>query len=427
MEQINNVIKFPNRLKALFNIPKEKRIIVIDGGRASGKTWSAALFLLLKAGLSKCRIVCARETASAIDRSSKALMEDLITSYNMPGFAITDKEITHKNGSNILFLGLKGSSNADTKVRVKGLEGCDYFFCDEAESLSTFMISLIDPTIRKNDSKLIFVLNPYADPDPIFEFYPRDRTDVLNITINYFDNPFCPEVIKAEAQRLKEYDFEAWSHIYNGQPIGQSERAIFSRKQVMDAMKRTECDDKVEQEVISCDVARFGDDKTVAYKRRGYRVIDSRTWSQQDTFTTAECLLNWAGENTSKIIIDDTGIGGGVSDAINRLKHKYNRPNINVVAINFASSPKDKTKYNSIISEMWLEFPIDKIILPEDKQLHLELTARQYTFEKTTSRRVVESKADFKKRGFNSPDRADAMLLCFYEPNNFAKKIRYRI
>jgi len=422
-------INFPEKLKPLFNIPHEKNVITIHGGRSSAKSYSTGLFILLESGSRKIKVVYAREIASAIDKSIFTLLTELIDLYSLAGFTWTDKEIKHINGSTISFLGLKGGSKDETRTRVKGMEAIDYLILEEAEALSRDMLEIIDPTIRKDGSRIIALWNPYLDPDAIREFYPIDSPRVLDIEIQYYDNPWCPLKILSMAEELKKNDYDAWSHIFDGKPVGQSERAVFSRLQVMNAMRRTEVEVTTDKETISCDVARFGSDKTQAFKRVGYRVTDMRSWSKQDTFTTAECLLNWASDKCTKIIIDDTGIGGGVTDAINKLKYKMNKPNIQTVPINFASKPKNKELYNSIISEMWWEFEkiINKVILPEDKQLHLELTSRKYSFEKTTSRRVVETKDEYKKRGFSSPDKADAMLLCFYEPNNFARKINYRI
>jgi hypothetical protein len=89
--------------------------------------------------------------------------------------------------------------------------------------------------------------------------------------------------------------------------------------------------------------------------------------------------------------------------------------------INFGGSAKDKDKYPNTISEMWFEFKelIDKeeIQIPDDRELLQQLTSRRYTFD-TRGRRIVESKDDFKKRYGKSPDKADALLLCFY--NNYS-------
>jgi phage terminase large subunit len=59
-------------------------------------------------------------------------------------------------------------------------------------------------------------------------------------------------------------------------------------------------------------------------------------------------------------------------------------------------------------------------IMPEaqllmDNDLLMELSNRSWKMD-TKGRRAVESKDDYKKRGYRSPDKADATILCFYTP-----------
>jgi hypothetical protein len=66
---------------------------------------------------------------------------------------------------------------------------------------------------------------------------------------------------------------------------------------------------------------------------------------------------------------------------------------------------------------MWFQIGrfIDEIACVEDERLKTELVNRKWKIDKK-GRRVVESKDDYKSRGFPSPDDADAFLLCFYNP-----------
>jgi hypothetical protein len=73
-------------------------------------------------------------------------------------------------------------------------------------------------------------------------------------------------------------------------------------------------------------------------------------------------------------------------------------------------------KYPNIASEMWFELPIDDIGIDNDRELMIELSGRRYLYDKQ-GRRMVEPKDEYKKRnGGRSPDKADALLLCYYMP-----------
>jgi phage terminase large subunit len=73
---------------------------------------------------------------------------------------------------------------------------------------------------------------------------------------------------------------------------------------------------------------------------------------------------------------------------------------------------------------MWFEFRdiIKNVQLPYDQDLLMELSTREWKMD-LKGRRAVESKDLFKKRGFRSPDKADALLLAFYQPKTMRVEI----
>jgi hypothetical protein len=169
---------------------------------------------------------------------------------------------------------------------------------------------------------------------------------------------------------------------------------------------------------IGVDVARLGDDSTVMYKRKGLKVIGRRDFQKQRTNVIADNVMDLAitkdadGRDISKEIrikIDDTGVGGGVTDIL--LEQGYN-----VVPVNFGADAVNKDKYINTISEAWFEISeiLSQIAAPDNDRLKTELVNRKAARLDKKGRRGVESKDDYKKRGFQSPDDADAFLLCFY-------------
>jgi hypothetical protein len=114
-----------------------------------------------------------------------------------------------------------------------------------------------------------------------------------------------------------------------------------------------------------------------------------------------------AGKNSRiPIKIDDSGLGGGATDNLRRL-------GANVIPIIFNGVPRDRQKYTTVCDEMWFEFPVTEVQIPDDPKLMEELAGRKYSYDKI-GRRVVEAKSEFRKRYGRSPDRADGLLLCFY-------------
>jgi hypothetical protein len=205
-----------------------------------------------------------------------------------------------------------------------------------------------------------------------------------------------------------------------GQIVDQSADTIIKLSQVMKMFGNWNVPafETYGKEEIGVDVARGGGDDTIFRKRKGMKVIDKRIIPSKEMPPQAKLVFlaneleHFAGFNKEVgIKIDDTGVGGGLTDIMEAR-------NYNIIPINFQATAKEPDKYPNAISEMWFQASriMDKIACQEDERLKTELVNRKWSIDKK-GRRVVESKDDYKKRGFRSPDDADAFLLCFYNPD----------
>lgn len=188
---------------------------------------------------------------------------------------------------------------------------------------------------------------------------------------------------------------------------------------------------------IGCDVARYGDDKTVI----GYKVDEKVTLYKkrqgQDTMKTADDIV-MLGEMLVQryrltpekdmpipVKVDDGGVGGGVVDRLRQIKR--NNPDrfwwLEVYPVIFGQRIKhkyyhDSTTYMMAIVKKLLQ-PFDEetgerkpveLILPDDQDLVAQLSGRKYALTEA-SKIKIESKKEVKKRGQPSPDEADCVLL----------------
>ena len=172
------------------------------------------------------------------------------------------------------------------------------------------------------------------------------------------------------------------------------------------------------QEEIGIDVARGGTDDTLMFKRKGLKVIGRKVLVSKQLPEKAKLVYiseeaeRFAGfDKKIRIKVDDTGVGGGVTDILQAAGY-------NVVPVNFGAEAKEPDKYPTTISEMWFEVGkiIHEISCPGSDRLRTELVNRKQKPLDKKGRRVVESKDEYKARGFRSPDEADAFLLTFYDP-----------
>jgi len=174
--------------------------------------------------------------------------------------------------------------------------------------------------------------------------------------------------------------------------------------------------------VIGVDVARFGDDESVIYIRKGRdgRSIPPVRFRGIDTMTLAGKVVELA-ENyhADAVFIDGGGVGGGVVDRCRQLR-------ANVIDVQFGSKPSgigfaqddSGTIYANKRAEIWgsmREWLKNGGCIPNISELKEQLTGLEYGFN-NKNQIQLERKEDMKKRGLDSPDLADALALTFAFP-----------
>lgn len=392
--------------KELYN-PKW-RYLLYYGGRASGKSYATAEALLIRGRASRLRILCTREVQNTIKDSVHKLLADLVEKYNMSEYIVQKDSIVNAvTGTEFIFKGLKHNTN-----EIKSTEGIDICWVEEAQSITKESLDVLTPTIRKQGSQIIFTFNRFHELDPVFvEFVMKKPAGTYVKKVNYDvleKVGLLPDVIKLEIEKDRETP-ELFNHKWLGEPIGQSEFSVISREKAMTAMQNNiEADGRT---IIGVDVARMGSDRTVFWKRKGLKTVDYKIYEGKRTTEVCDLLERFIEhEEQPQIKVDDTGVGGGVTDEM--IKRGYE-----VVAINFGAEAQDKNKYPNLISEAWFKLSeiIESIELPLIDELLMELTTRQWN-QDTKGKRRIESKLQYKKRGFRSPDIADACIICYYEP-----------
>lgn len=403
------IVKLPSEFKPLFD--SWWRHAVIEGGRYSLKSHTVARFLLLTARSKRVRIACLRQFQKNIADSSYQLLIDLIQQYGFSEFVWTNDTITNTNtGSTFIFKGL----DRNVETTIKSLEGIDIAWIDEAQTITLKSIRILNPTIRKPGSKIIWTLNRLTDLDPVISYFITNppRKDVWHLEVDYRiaqKNGWLSNEILYEIEQARINHPEDYAHDYLGKALSISDKNIIQTAQVIEAMGR-EVDDEGAIEV-GVDVARLGGDRTVFVKRKGLKEIGRALYTKKRTTEVCDLLVNFIGTDKDVLIkIDDTGVGGGVTDEM--IAKGYN-----VIPINFGAKASNPDKYPNLISEAWfyLQSIIDNISIANDKDLLVELSNREWKMD-SKGRRGVESKDDYKKRGFRSPDLADATILCFYTP-----------
>ena len=426
MAEYPEILSMPDKLKPIFTTFNEYDVCLLEGGRLSAKSQSVGRLLLYLGERRKLRIVCGREIAANIEESVYTLLKDLISEHGLD-YDVFAYKICHRvSGTEFKFKGFREQGS----VSVKGLEGCDILWIDEAQSITPHTLSVIDPTIRKSKSKLFFTMNRFLRDDAVPEMY-AGKKNTLHIKINYFENPFCPLAMKVKAEDMKLKNERDYRHIYLGEPLTQADdylfnfdklHAAFDIKPFGEIYKR--------QRVLSIDFAAQGNDQCVAtvldrHSNQHWGLTERCPWNEPDTMISVGKIVDMIGRFKPDLTIID--IGGMGKVVFDRLNEVFSGSGVKIMAFDGGSTAGvDTNHYGNIRSEGyhllvdWLDsgfLCLDKKDMEVVKQL--EKIKMKYH---SNGVRYIQAKVDMKKELHYSPDDADSLMMGVYCAAKFLGK-----
>lgn len=170
---------------------------------------------------------------------------------------------------------------------------------------------------------------------------------------------------------------------------------------------------------VGIDVARFGRDETSIAIRRGPVLVAHESWGKLDTMETAgraQGVMVEAGltRDEALVKVDATGVGGGVADRLRELGWR-------VRDVHNGGKSSDREKWRNLRDEMWWQLrerveagriapaagtELDELAMAQLSDIRLKYLSG-YTMP------TIERKEDAARRGATSPDRAEAIMLCY--------------
>ncbi|MBQ7404216.1 MAG: PBSX family phage terminase large subunit [Lentisphaeria bacterium] len=251
-------ISCPGKLRFFFDT-NYVRYRVAYGGRSSGKSWTAAQGLVIRSMQKKIRILCCREIQKSIKESVKKTLESTIERMGLAGaFTFKQDSIVCVNGSEFIFQGLHANVQ-----QIKSLENISIAYVEEAETVTEESWQVLIPTIRADKSEIWVCFNPKDADDATYQrFVVNPPKDCISVKINYTDNPFCPDVMEAEAEDLKEKNLGLYRHIWLGECRQANENALWKAKSMIDPYRVQRCVVDLERIVVGVDPAVTNNEKS---------------------------------------------------------------------------------------------------------------------------------------------------------------------
>lgn len=311
------------------------------------------------------------------------------------------------------------------------------FIVDEASGVADPIMEAILGTLSGANNKLLMCGNPTKTSGIFYESHTRDRALYK-----------CHTVSSAESKRTNKENIESlirkygWdSNVVRVRVRGEfpdQEDDVFIPLSTVEqcGSKLYELDEGsgMPYIIFGVDVARFGDDETVIYRNcKGSLKIVANRRGQDLMRTVGDIVIQYKAavkmfpdyKGRIYVNIDDTGLGGGVTDRLKEVKREQSLDRLHVIPINAAEKIETDTKegkeaaehYNNLTTHMWAvlkELLEEKEIeIENDDETFAQLSSRKY-FISSNGKLELESKKEMKKRQIDSPDRADAAALCVY-------------
>lgn len=173
-----------------------------------------------------------------------------------------------------------------------------------------------------------------------------------------------------------ERDFGPESAVYKAKVLGEipdgSSEAVIYLQWVEAAQRRGPVKDK-KGVALCCDVARQGEDLTILGKIESSNFTVLKWKASNDTMEcVGMCVAAILDHNARVIAIDDTGVGGGVTDRLIELRNQGTIDCV-ITPVKFGASARRKDRFHARKDELWWSlrdgFKNQSLSIPNDHQL----------------------------------------------------------
>ena len=163
--------------------------------------------------------------------------------------------------------------------------------------------------------------------------------------------------------------------------------------------------------IIGVDVARYGGDRSVIFKRQGLQAWPPLVMRDVNNMDLAARVAKEIDDYKPDAVFVDAGRGEGVIDRLRQLGYRVTEVNFGGKAINDMMVNKR--------TEMWLgmaEWIKQGGSIPDHQELISDICTPTYTHANASGKMMLEPKDKIKERGLPSPDVGDALALTFAMP-----------
>lgn len=413
-ENTLNIELLPHQRRFL---QSEKTFTILCGGRSCGKTFCAS-WLVVQWLLRGYDVLCTAQSYKTLERVLfKGVVEKIAELGITPECNKTKMEI-RLNGHTAYFYSAE-KSNIDN---VRGLTNIKALVMDEAALASKEFLDVAMATLRGEG---------IGDPRIYMMSTPKGGKNFFSKIIRETP-PEDIEIIYARSRdntTLSEKFFRSLEATYSGTFARQELEGeildsdtpdqLFSSQVIATMMNRTSPWSEHDIPVVGVDMARYGDDSTTAYLRRGRCVEKLFSITKCDSFVVYEMLRqNLMSHNLKKnrCVFNFDGTGGfasGVVDLMRKAQYIVNELHFN------SMTNVNSDYFANLRTMMYFNFSEASrrgLSIPNDEKVEMQLSCVRYFIDGGGKRRLYPKEQMKEILGY-SPDDIDAIALTFAHGN----------
>ena len=415
---------YEKQAEVLSNVAENRRVTVV-GCNGSGKDWAAARVVLWW-------IETRRRSKAIVTGPTQRQVEEVVWREMRLAYAMAGRELSGKMHSSRYVVDDERFAlgfSTDHPYNLQGFHSPELLVVvTEAHAVTQ---GHMDALKRLNPKCLLLTGNPLTVQGEFYESHHAKSHLYARVAISAFETPnliegradavpgmLTPEDVEERQREWGETDARYVTAVLGRFPDAL-EDSLVSRRQIDEAVERWTLGSPPSREsyVLGVDVARFGQDNTVMCLRRGGRVEQIEILKRADTMRVAGEVHAMAKEHgVGAVFVDEAGVGGGVVDRLKELGAP-------VIGVQVGGRARLPDRFNDLRAEVFWEvrrrMEEGEMALPDDPELISQLLALRYEIS-SAGRVHLQSKAELRKRGMPSPDKADALALAFMRPRSLA-------
>lgn len=409
MLQLPKILNFPPKMLPLITRFNDFLFFLFHGGRSGGKSHSVGRFILYLGSKKKLRIICGREQQKSIDDSVYALLVDIINKYNLNYQICKDRLIERTTGTVVKFRGFFEQG----KVNIKGLEGVDILWIDEAQAITQATLDYIIPTIRKQKARIIFTMNRLLKNDAVYKDFAKDPNCFCQ-KINYYDNPYNNADTYAKAEKCKQENPKKYSSVWLGNPEDDSDEFIFNAN-ALDLCKQIKTRNVIAYPLrfMAVDLAGQGGDVCTLslidqLDETIYKEVKKIAWGDKNTLVTEGKIIHYYAEFKPDLLtVDADGLGYPIFCTL-----QQSIPDVIAFHGNGNSNQPHLLNARADGYHLFADYINNLRLGVTDENTLRQMEYIKREFSKTRKGLIkIQSKSDMKKEQGESPDYADSTMM----------------